>query len=178
MTTQERTPEVGDFLGRLNEWREADAWLTSGKSPASDGHGVHDGRRWVEVDDERFTEEDIVWLRRSAVISSVSTLEGRTTWREWPEPCNRAAGPRPPERIDEIRMRLKVAGEAPRYLYCAAASDGPAGPVGTCELRTFRDGEDPSPPNDTTVVTPTTAEEQEDLFWLTLLTVREHLPQG
>lgn len=177
MRTPKTAAGVNGFLQRVREWREADAWLARASAPASSSHGIDDGRRWVEVDGERFTEDDIVWLRRSGVITSVGTLEGRTAWQEWPQTCDRPEGPRPPDRIDEIRIRLKVTDQTDFYVYCMAASDGAAGPVGSCELRTFLEEQDPTRPNDANAVMRTTAEEDDDLLWLATLTVREHLPE-
>ena len=177
MTMETRPTAVDDFLKRLGRWRRAEAWLCNGEKPEDIEHGTDDGTRWVEVDDERFSEDDLVWLRRRAMLECVETVAGRTAWRDWPETCERIKGPKPPERIDEIRMRLKTDGTRPFYVYCAAASYGPAGPAGPCSLRTFRlEDDDPTPPNDATIETTTTAEESDDLDWLAALTARERLP--
>ena len=42
-----------------------------GTIPRDVPHGTDDGVRWVAVEAERFSEEDIVWPRRSAVLDSV-----------------------------------------------------------------------------------------------------------
>ena len=105
-----------------------------GTIPRDVPHGTDDGVRWVAVEEERFSEEDIVWPRRSAVLDSVESIAGRNTWREWPETCQRLEGPTPPDQIDEMRIRLTAADvHGPVYLYCAASSAGPAGPVGSTE---------------------------------------------
>ena len=177
MTTSTRPAAVDDFLDRLRRWGRAEAWLANGDKPGDIEHGTDDGTRWVEVDNERFWEEDIVWLRRRVVLDCVESVAGRTVWRDWPEMCERIEGPKPPDRIDEIRMRLKTNdADGPFYMYCAAASDGPAGPAGPCSLRTFRGDDDPTPPNDATVEIATSAAESDDLDWLAALTAREHLP--
>ena len=74
-------------------------------------------------------------------------------------------------------MRLKTDANTPCYLYCAAASDGPALPVGGCQLRTFRKGDDATPPNDATAELHTSADESDDLDWLATLAATESLPE-
>ena len=178
MTMASRAPAVDEFLQRLDQWRRAEAWLQAGQAPRDVPHGSDNGVRWISIEEERFTEEDIVWLRRSAVLDSVESIAGRTTWREWPETCERLEGPTPPDRIDELRIRLTAADvHGPIYLYCAASSAGAAGPVGSAELRSFRPDDDPTPPTDATLETPTSPEEADNLGWLAALTAREHLPE-
>ena len=176
MTSEKRETAIDALLRAVRRWRQAEAWLTAGVPPEDSPHGAGNGCRWIEIDDERFTEDDIVWLRRSAVISSISSVEGRTGWNQWPDACDRIEGPRPPERIDEMRMRLHTDADTPHYLYCAVASDGPALPVGGCQLRTFREGGDAAPPNDATTDVRASADESDDLDWLAALAATESLP--
>ena len=173
-----RAPSVDQLLKGLGQWRGAEAWLVTGLNPGDVPHGTDDGIRWVNVEGERFNEEDIVWLRRSAVLNCVESVAGRTTWQEWPETCDRVEGPRPPDRIDEMRLQLTASNvHGPVYLYCAASSTGPAGPVGSPELRSFRPDDDPTPPTDATVKTPISEEEADDLVWLAALAAADHLPE-
>ena len=177
MDMRTRAGTLTEFTRRLHRWRQAEGWVSEGHEPDEIAHGTEDDVRWAEVDGERFTEDDILWLRRSVMLDSIDSVAGRTTWQEWPETCARSEGPQPPARVEQIRMRLKTDDDAgPFYLYCAAATTGPAGPAGPASLYSFRKDEDPTPPADATLEATLFADESDDLDWLAALTIREHLP--
>ena len=172
-----RQETLDAFLKRLHDWRETVDWLTKGTEPSNPDHGIEYDQRWIRMDGERFTEDDKVWVTHSGTRWSVNGIESRTAWRKWPEACDRPEGPQPHQRMDELRIELGVGKDRGYYhLYCTLASDGPVRPIGACELRTFADDQDPTPPEDPHMTLSITSQEQDDLFWLALVTIEEHLP--
>ena len=176
----DRTP-LGKRLRQVQKWRNAEAWLDEGRKPRGLPHATDENRtRWVDMNGEKFTKDDILWLRSAAVLDCVGVVEGRTCWRPWPDRCKRREGPFPPRRVDEVRVELKMPKDETTkqyFVYCTVASAGKPLSIGSVELRTFAEDDDPTPPTDAGVVIRTSSEEDDDLSWVADLAVLERLPE-